>query len=102
MGLDHLAQAEPSESDLWVHLRRGPLVLLRESPGPITHVLLAGESATDPRFLAILRDTLADIWLTCSIGPQLTTSDSRDLINLETIVDPTFAAARGAALYARR
>lgn len=102
MGLDRLAQAEVSDSASWGQLRRDLLVLPGESSGPITHVLLAGESATHPRFLAILRDALADISLTPSIGPQLTTSDSRDLINLETIIDPTFAAARGAALYARR
>lgn len=105
VGLDRLAQAEPSDYASWDHLRRDLLVLPRESSGPITHVLLAGESATHPRFLAILRDVLADTSLSLtpsSINPQPSTSDSRDLINIESIIDPTFAAARGAALYARR
>lgn len=102
MWLDHLARAERSADTLWDGLRTNLLALPQETPGPITHVLLAGESATHPRFLAILRDALAEMSLTLSVGPQLTTRDSRDLVNLETIIDPTFAAARGAALYARR
>ncbi|KAJ5219689.1 hypothetical protein N7468_008893 [Penicillium chermesinum] len=102
IGLDRIEQAEPSDHSLWDQLRRDLLVLPREAAGPITHVLLAGESATDARFLAILRDSLAGVLLTPSSDHQITIGHSKSQINRETIIDPTFAAARGAALYARR
>ncbi|KAJ5984740.1 hypothetical protein N7481_006839 [Penicillium waksmanii] len=102
IGLDLIEQAEPSDHSLWDHLRRDLLALPREAAGPIRHILLAGESATDHRFLAILRDALADLSPPLSGDLQITIGNSQSQLNRETTVDPTFAAARGAALYARR
>ncbi|OQE72643.1 hypothetical protein PENNAL_c0094G02519 [Penicillium nalgiovense] len=86
LGLDRLL--EKDEAALWDRLRSQLQILPREYEDTITHLLLAGESATHPRFLAILRDSMTEILP----GP----------VNIELAMDPTFAAARGAALYARR
>lgn len=72
---------------------------------PLTHVLLAGESANHDQFRAVVVDALAEL---STRFPQTNTQDYRSLnttinsITAGTAVDPTFAAARGAALYARR
>lgn len=86
LGLDRLL--EKDEAALWDRLRSQLQILPRESEHPITHLLLAGESVTHPRFLATLRDSIYEL--------------SPDVINIKLAMDPTFAAARGAALYARR
>jgi len=57
-----------------------------------TTVLLLGESATDPNFLRVLRDTLREIQ-----GPENPTA-----LNIDKVVDPLYAAARGAAEFAKR
>jgi hypothetical protein len=54
-------------------------------------VLLGGENATDSAFLATLRDALA------KLSPVSPLS-----VDVDTIEDPTYAAARGMAVYARR
>ncbi|KAJ6190810.1 hypothetical protein N7519_000831 [Penicillium mononematosum] len=86
LGLDHLL--EKDEAALWDRLRSQLQILPREFKYPITHLFLAGESATHPRSLAIFRDSMSELLP----GPA----------NIELVMDPTFAAARGAALYARR
>ncbi|KAJ5193325.1 hypothetical protein N7449_009467 [Penicillium cf. viridicatum] len=86
LGLDRLF--EKDETALWGRLRSQLQILPREFEHPITHVLLAGESVTHPRFLATLRDSLSEL--------------SPDVVNIKLTIDPTFAAALGAALYARR
>ena len=85
----------------------------------MTKVVLAGESATDPHFLGTLRDALQEVTAVHHLealprpwteavqwrmekqkhqGWNLTFD--RDLQN-QVVIDPLFAAARGAALYAR-
>ncbi|KAJ5992124.1 hypothetical protein N7451_007848 [Penicillium sp. IBT 35674x] len=97
VGLDRLLQTNGSDA-LWARLRSQLSVLPREYRRPITHVLLAGESVTQPHFLATLRDVLSEI-LQSSVDLQnVLDADSA----VSKIVDPTFAASRGAALYARR
>ncbi|KAI9857448.1 MAG: hypothetical protein M1813_008198 [Trichoglossum hirsutum] len=105
-GLDSLP-TYPSPLDFWKHVRSQLLSLPRKSDRPITKVLLAGESVTDAKFLNILRDSLAEI-----AGPSARREASDDegwRVNMTFAVDPdigmladpVFAAARGAALYAR-
>lgn len=86
LGLDRLL--EKDESALWDRLRSQLQILPREYEYAVTHLLLAGESVTHPRFLATLRDSMSEL----SLGH----------VNIKLAIDPTFAAARGAALYARR
>ncbi|KAJ5462799.1 hypothetical protein N7475_007743 [Penicillium sp. IBT 31633x] len=86
VGLDRLL--EKDEDALWDRLRSQLQILPREFKYPITHLLLAGESVTNPRFLGILRESMAEV--------------SPNLANIKVAIDPTFAAARGAAIYARR
>ncbi|KAK1765028.1 hypothetical protein QBC33DRAFT_517234 [Phialemonium atrogriseum] len=74
-----------SPSAFWSHVRDQLMILPSKSPRRITKLLLGGENATDPDFIATLRDAL---------GAPASLSD-------DGIPDPTFAAARGAALYAR-
>jgi hypothetical protein len=105
-GLDSLP-TYPSPLDFWKHVRSQLLSLPRKSDRPITKVLLAGESVTDAKFLNILRDSLAEI-----AGPSARREASGDegwRVNMtfavdpdiDMLADPVFAAARGAALYAR-
>jgi len=94
VGLDRLLQDDSQV--LWDRLRRQLLVLPRECEFIITHVLLAGESATNPRFLAVLKDALAEL------SPILSSDLKTTVANSSRTLNPTFAAARGAALYARR
>ncbi|KAJ5781749.1 uncharacterized protein N7518_010232 [Penicillium psychrosexuale] len=86
LGLDRLL--EKDEAILWDRLRSQLQILPREFEHPITHLVLAGESVTHPRFLTTLRDSISEL--------------SPDVVNIKLAMDPTFAAARGAALYARR
>jgi hypothetical protein len=77
-----------SPADFWAHVREQLASLAQRSSTTITKVLLTGENATEPDFLAALRDGLAGFM---RVGGA----------EIETIADPTFAGARGAALYAR-
>ncbi|KAJ5374166.1 hypothetical protein N7517_006172 [Penicillium concentricum] len=86
LGLDLLL--EKDQDALWDHLRSQLQILPREFGYPVTHVFLAGESVTHPRFLDIFRDAMSKL--------------SLESVNIKSGIDPTFAAARGAALYARR
>ena len=86
LGLDRLLEKE--EAALWDRLRSQLQIVPREFEHPITHLLLAGESVTHPRCLATLRDSISEL--------------SPGVVNIKLVMDPTFAAARGAALYARR
>jgi len=71
----------------------------------LTHFLLAGESANHDQFRAAVVDALAEV---SARYPQ---NNAQDYMNLNATtnsitagpaVNPIFAAARGAALYARR
>ncbi|KAJ5223223.1 hypothetical protein N7468_007765 [Penicillium chermesinum] len=92
VGLDRLLQAEPSEL-LWARLRSQLTGLSRPWRSTITHLILAGENATYPRFVAELKDAFVGL-------PQLATGIMP--VKDDAKGDLTFAAARGAALYARR
>ena len=74
-----------SPSAFWSHVRDQLLILPSKSSRRITKLLLGGENATDLDFIAMLRDAL---------GASASLSDGG-------VPDPTFAVARGAALYAR-
>lgn len=102
LGLDRLLQTNGSHDALWSRLRSKLLVLPREYPYSLSHILLAGESATHPHFLATLKDALAEIMPILPVDLQTNVPDHADSATVSKIVDPTFAASRGAALYARR
>ncbi|GAD93540.1 hypothetical protein PVAR5_2152 [Paecilomyces variotii No. 5] len=101
VGLDHLLQINGSNSALQSRLRSQLLVLPREYRYSLTHILLAGESVTHPDFLAILRDALAEMM---PISPVKHQTNIPVHVNPAIVskINPTFAASRGAALYARR
>lgn len=90
LGLDNLLENAQDQPVLWDRLRSQLQILPLESKSPITHIFLAGESVTHPCFLACLRDSLSEL----SLGHATA--------KIQLAIDPTFAAARGAALYARR
>ncbi|KAJ9487965.1 hypothetical protein VN97_g5350 [Penicillium thymicola] len=90
LGLDNLLENDQDQTVFWDRLRSQLQILPRESEYTITHILLAGESVTHPRFLASLRESMSEL----SLGPATA--------KIQLAIDPTFAAARGAALYARR
>lgn len=76
---------------------------------PITILQLAGDSAGDPTFLGVLKDSLRDLMRlpdgaasTFNFENLETRPSSNNSIALYNIADPVFAAAQGAALYARR
>ncbi|KAJ5936206.1 hypothetical protein N7454_005504 [Penicillium verhagenii] len=102
LGLDNLLQTKRSQDSLWPHLRSQLLALPRNYSRSITHIFLAGESVTHPRFLATLRDAMAEIMPTWPGNLQTNIPDHAGPAVVSKIVDPTFAASRGAALYARR
>ncbi|KUM61363.1 hypothetical protein ACN42_g5742 [Penicillium freii] len=89
LDLDNLLENDQDQTVFWDRLRSQLQIFPRESEHTITHILLAGESVTHPRFLASLRESMSELF-----GP--TTA------KIQLATDPTFAAARGAALYARR
>ncbi len=80
-----------SDGEYWAYVRgRLASFLGEDSPSP-TLLLLGGENGTNYSFLTVLRDALS------SLNPEIPPS-----IDIATLVDPTFAAARGMAMYARR
>ncbi|KAJ5885113.1 hypothetical protein N7495_009623 [Penicillium taxi] len=102
VGLDHFLQTNGSQDSLWSRIRSQLLVLPRKYPYHLTHIFLAGESVTHPRFLALLKDILPELM---PISPPTHINFDTNILDYSTIskiTDPTFAASRGAALYARR
>ena len=55
-----------------------------------------------PRFLTSLRDVLAEMMPVSPMNLQTNIPDHADSATVSNLVDLTFAASRGAALYARR
>jgi hypothetical protein len=90
LGLDSLLENDRGRTVLLDRLRSQLQILPRESKYTVTHIFLAGESVTHPRFLATLRDSMSELSLDSATA------------KIQLAIDPTFAAARGAALYARR
>ncbi|KAJ5541139.1 hypothetical protein N7494_006215 [Penicillium frequentans] len=102
LGLDNLLQTKRSQDSLWPRLRSQLLVIPRNYSRSITHIFLAGESVTHPRFLATLKGAMAEIMPTWPGNLQTNIPDHPRPAVVSKFVDPTFAASRGAALYARR
>lgn len=93
------ADARPESPDTegirlyWQRVRAGIQKIPARIPAdrPITHVVVMGESALDETFLTVMSDALRDVL------------DVRSMGIYEThMVDPTFAAARGAAEFGKR
>lgn len=92
-GLDKFTS---EDEGFWDRLRGRILELPRAWPRSVDRVLVAGECVMDYRFCGVLEDVLAG--LNQGRGKE-------NLLGSETGVpglDPTFAAARGAAVFARR
>lgn len=67
--------------------------VLEHSKQPVDALPLGGENATNSNFLQTIRNVLASVAST--LPPTLD-------VDIATVADPTFAAARGMAVYARR
>jgi hypothetical protein len=99
----------PSAQAFWAHvtsqLRKLPAEAATEPRyRPITKVLLAGESVKEDGFLAALKDAMAEVSSSALLEATSNgTGQANDALGsaADKMVDPTFAAARGAALYAR-
>lgn len=103
-GLDGMANFT-SEEAFWEHVRgRIAGIVVSIAPLRIAKLVLAGENATDPRFLRALTDAL--------VGAGYIVSDAEGggegslLLAVEegdrdTLAEPIFATARGAAQYSR-
>jgi hypothetical protein len=80
-------------NNYWDRLRDHLRFLPHNATSRITKVLLSGECVTNEKFLDVLRDALqeyASLELRTVFPPSI------------KVVNPTFAAARGVAIYARR
>jgi len=92
LGLDHRGGFAPN--DYWASLYSRIALFVRQySEQPVHTLLLGGENATNSVFLQTVRKALG------SVTPMW--SSVLD-IDIATVADPTFAAARGMAVYARR
>ncbi|KAL4916200.1 hypothetical protein BDW62DRAFT_186605 [Aspergillus aurantiobrunneus] len=90
----------PSSAVFWSYVGSQLEVLPQQRRLFPTKILLAGENATNPYFLRVLRDTLGSVRLQ---DPRQSENSPVDLLATSSsrMADPVFAAARGAALYAR-
>jgi hypothetical protein len=104
LGLDRILEADNPDL-LWARLREQIKRFSLSSEFRITGFLLAGESTTDPLFLTNLKDALAGLsepHIESKIVPFALMGSAQGENPIEKPMDLTFAAARGAALYARR
>ena len=115
LGLSML-HAYDSPSAYWAdvhdHLQTLPSAVA-EQGRPISAVVLLGENAAIPEFLTVLRDALSEVGVTTKAmiwdedrdhETQVSADGESKMIvrtRLEAVADPLWAAARGAALYAR-
>lgn len=100
LGLDRILEADEQDL-LWARLRAQIKGFALSSGFRISDILLAGESATNPLFLANLKEALSellDFYIEPRIAPWVFMGSTHEQKDIEL----TFAAARGAALYARR
>jgi hypothetical protein len=100
LGLDRILEADDPDF-LWARLRDEIINFSRSSEFRITGFLLAGESTTNPLFQANLKDALAEL-SEFDIEPKIAPFALMGSVHGEKSMNLTFAAARGAALYARR
>jgi hypothetical protein len=99
-------------ADVHDHLQTLPSAVA-ERGRPISAVVLLGENAAMPEFLTVLRDALSGVGVTtkvmtwdedCDHETQMSADgEGKRMVRarLEAVADPLWAAARGAALYAR-
>ncbi|KAI2616701.1 hypothetical protein GGS26DRAFT_443826 [Hypomontagnella submonticulosa] len=92
-GLDQMERYATPDA-FWAHTQKQLEAGVRQSSSPLTKVMLTGENATHPDFLAVLKDALARGGYSAGEGAIRLEVDER-------VGDPTFASARGAAQYAR-
>ncbi|KAK3291491.1 uncharacterized protein B0H64DRAFT_330156, partial [Chaetomium fimeti] len=88
-----------SESDYWAHVRSRIVELVRggdQGQQPPGLVLLGGQNGTHHVFVETVRDALAELHPGEGLAPSLSLKDAT------AVVDPTYAGARGMAVYARR
>ncbi|KAJ5984323.1 hypothetical protein N7481_006422 [Penicillium waksmanii] len=100
LGLDQILEADNPDI-LWARLREQITTFSQSSEFRITGFLLAGESTTNPLFQDNLKDALAGL-SGLHIEPKIAPFALMGSVHGEKSMDLTFAAARGAALYARR
>ena len=92
-GWDRLTKA-PSQAQFWSQVKEQLQALPLADQRTITKVLLAGESVIDPNFLDTLKEALQEV----TGGVNLTFHREQCT---HVVTNQVFAAARGAALYAR-
>ncbi|GIZ44542.1 hypothetical protein CKM354_000773800 [Cercospora kikuchii] len=85
-----------SEADYWDALQQKLVPEKPDTEYPISLILLAGESIEIPEAREALMKALGD-----RLGPPYTARTSKLRASLVAYAPPLFAAARGAALYAR-
>ncbi|WPB02509.1 uncharacterized protein RHO25_007145 [Cercospora beticola] len=85
-----------SEADYWDALQQKLVPEERDTGYPISLVLLAGDSIEIPEAREALMKALGD-----RLGPPYTARTSKLRASLVAYAPPVYAAARGAALYAR-
>jgi hypothetical protein len=113
LGLSAL-DSYPSSSDYWLEVYKQLQILPRvaaERGRPISQLVLMGENADMPEFIKVLKDALTSPWKMkggslSGDGDEETPKgvlleEDKLQANLEKMADPLWAAARGAALYAR-
>ena len=101
------ASSFSTESDYWDHVKKQLSVLPKSQrirdPSwvrrQISVLLLLGESASNPKFLSTVKDALAELDVLPSVIDRALTV-RQDVMSVR-VADPLFAAARGAAIYAR-
>jgi hypothetical protein len=91
LGLDKLDDPYSPE-EFWAHVRDHLLALPSASARPITHLQLAGDAVTNDKFFEVLKEALTELG-----GPVKVSQ-----LNITAIINPIFAAARGAATLAQR
>lgn len=103
-GLDSLT-SYASTAAYWAHVRAQLRSTLESATGwgrrPITKVILLGESATNLDFQTALKDALSGVTMLPSAEVSLQVSAEQPEMSSDVVADPVYAAARGAALYAR-
>lgn len=92
IGLDSMAQYSSNES-YWASVR--DKLVPQNVSRPISHVVIGGEAGLMPEFQKALREALASVPLAKGALDSMTGNATAEL------VDPMYAAARGAALLAR-
>jgi hypothetical protein len=99
LGLTSLPNSSSADADaFWARVKAHLLALPLSSPAPRTNLLLAGESASDSGFWKALIASIVDL----RERAAQETGPSPPFFWGLRIETPIFAAARGAAAYARK